>query len=117
MIDQNPTPPLPKAHQPTRIEKHTGTEMLIAWNTGEEYALPFVDIRYYCPCAGCVDEHTGERTILRSSIQPDIRPESIQVVGRYALQIQWNDKHSTGMYHFDRLYELCLKQGRKLKGT
>lgn len=103
------------APQPLQIEKHSQTEMGIRWNTGEEFALPFVDLRYYCPCASCVDEHTGERIILRSSIQPDIRPDSVQVVGRYAIQIFWNDQHRTGMYHFDRLYELSMKQGRKLK--
>jgi len=100
--------------QPVRIDKKSDTEMLIVWNQGDEYAITFVDIRYYCPCASCVDEHTGERTILRSSIRPDICPVGVQVIGRYALQIQWNDQHSTGMYHFDRLYELCIKQGRKL---
>jgi DUF971 family protein len=101
--------------QPVKIDKLNDTEMLLAWNTGEEFVLPFTEIRYYCPCASCVDEHTGERTILRSSISPDIRPKGVQVVGRYALQIAWSDQHSTGMYHFDRLYELCEKQGRKLK--
>ena len=100
--------------QPTQVEPHLETQIKIVWNNGEQYSVPYVDLRFYCPCAGCVDEHTGERTILRTSINPEIRAQGVQVVGRYALQIQWSDQHNTGMYHFDRLYELCLRQGRRL---
>ncbi|OFZ18079.1 MAG: hypothetical protein A2X94_02590 [Bdellovibrionales bacterium GWB1_55_8] len=99
---------------PTQIGPYSSTEMLVSWNTGEKYAVPYIELRYYCPCASCVDEHTGERTIQRTSISPDIRPTDVQLVGRYAVQIYWSDQHSTGMYHYDRLHELCRKQGRAL---
>jgi DUF971 family protein len=99
---------------PVRVEPLSPIEMFISWNNGEQYSVPYVEIRFYCPCAGCVDENTGKRTIEKTSISPEIRPQGAQLVGRYALQITWSDKHDTGMYHFDRLYELCQKQGRKL---
>lgn len=99
---------------PIRIEPLSPIELFIAWNNGEQYSLPYVEVRYYCPCAGCVDENTGERTIQRTSVAPDIHPTQVQMVGRYAIQFTWSDGHNTGMYHFDRLYELCEKQGRKL---
>lgn len=114
-IPMNSPTPVSNPMTPTRLEKLSTTEMRIAWNTGEEFALPFVELRFNCPCASCVDEHTGERTIKRGSIKPDIRPDSLQVVGRYAVQIVWTDRHGTGMYHFDRLHELCRKHGRKLE--
>lgn len=100
--------------QPSRIEPYNSTEILIAFNTGEQYAIPYIDLRFHCPCAGCVDEHTGERTILRSSIAPDIRPTGVSLVGRYAVQITWSDLHATGMYHFDQLHDLAKKVGRKI---
>jgi DUF971 family protein len=100
--------------QPTQIEPLSPIELFVAWNNGEKYSVPYVEIRFYCPCASCIDENTGERTIVKSSISPDIRPTQVQVVGRYAIQFTWKDGHNTGMYHFDRLYELCQKQGRKL---
>ena len=103
-----------KNRTPNRIDKLNETEMRIAWNTGEEYALNFLDLRFFCPCAVCVDEHTGERTIQRNAIPPNIRPTGVQIVGKYAAQIQWSDQHSTGIYHFDLLYELCRKTGRTL---
>ena len=101
-------------HTPTKIEPYSPTELFISWNTGENYSIPYVEVRYYCPCAGCVDEHTGERTIEKSSISPEIRPTDVQLIGRYAVQFLWSDGHNTGMYHFDRLLELCQKQGRKI---
>src|SRR4051812_4912371 len=99
---------------PTRIDKQNETEMLIAWNFGDQYALSFVELRFHCPCANCMDENTGKRVIERTAIDPEIRPTGAQVVGKYALQVSWTDRHTTGMYHFDRLLELCRKQGRKL---
>lgn len=102
------------AHQPTRIEKYNDTEMLIAWADKSEYAVSFVDLRFQCPCASCVDEHTGERTLLRSQVAPDVRPLGVSLVGRYAVQVQWSDRHSTGMYHFDALNQICRKFGRRL---
>jgi DUF971 family protein len=110
-----PRPAAPSQLTPTRIEPLGKTELLLAWTNGEEYAVPYIEIRYYCPCAGCVDENSGERTVDRSALDPEVRPVGVQLVGRYAVQIDWSDRHNTGMYHFERLYELSVKQGRKLK--
>jgi len=99
---------------PTQIEPFSPTEIYIAWNNGEKFTVPYLEIRYHCPCAGCVDEHTGQRTIEKKSIHPDIRAIKVQTIGRYAIQITWSDGHDTGMYHYDRLYELSQKQGKEL---
>ncbi len=100
---------------PILIQPHSSTEILLGWNNNERYALPYSELRFYCPCAGCVDEHTGQRTVERSSIDPEIRPTGVNLVGRYAVAITWSDRHDTGMYHYERLWELCQKQGRKLE--
>lgn len=103
------------AAHPTKIEPFSSSEILLAWQSGEEFVVPYVEVRYLCPCAGCVDEHTGERTIQRNSISAAIKPTDVQVVGRYAVQINWSDGHATGIYHFDRLQEICAAQGRRLR--
>lgn len=90
---------------------HSPQSLLLEWNNQERYAVPYIELRYLCPCAGCVDEHTGERTVKRGTLKPDVKPTQVRPVGRYALQISWTDRHDTGMYHFDRLYEICLKHG------
>jgi DUF971 family protein len=99
---------------PIRLEPKVPSRMTIEWNTGEKFEIPYVDLRYHCPCASCVDEHTGERTIQITSISPEIRPTHVQVVGRYAIQFTWSDDHSTGMFHFDRLHQICCECGVKL---
>ena len=100
---------------PTRFEPLNQWEAHISWNDGKSFGVPYAEIRFHCPCAGCVDEHTGQRTITRESVAADIKPTKATVVGRYALQITWSDHHQTGMYHFDRLYELCEKLGKKIQ--
>lgn len=100
---------------PTRIEKHSETEMAIEWTSGERFALPFAELRFQCPCAVCVDEKTGVRVIRREQIPADIRPLGVQLVGRYAVQVRWSDNHATGMMHFDRLYELCREAGKLIR--
>ncbi len=104
---------------PTRIEPYSepGSEplqLLLEWNNGERFAVPYFEIRFQCPCANCVDEKTGKRVLRRESVRPDIRPTAVQLIGRYAVQITWSDQHATGMFHYDRLHELCLQHGRKL---
>jgi DUF971 family protein len=36
-----------------------------------------------------------------------VRPLSIDSVGRYAIRFHWSDGHSTGIYTFEHLRELC----------
>ncbi len=96
---------------PKRVDRFNEKEILIEWASGESFHIPFVEVRFDCPCAGCVDEHTGARTLKREQIRADIRPLGAKIVGRYALHVQWNDGHQTGMYHFDRLYDLCISKG------
>lgn len=99
---------------PTRLDGFSPTEMLIEWSSGEKFKVPYLELRLECPCAICVDENTGRRVLRREELRPDVKPTGAQVVGRYAVQFTWNDGHGTGMFHFDRLRDLCVKHGRTL---
>jgi DUF971 family protein len=83
-----------------------GARLRIRWGDGvvAEYEPRF--LRQRCPCAGCVDEMTGIRTLRPDSVRPDVYPQAIHYVGRYALQFMWSDGHSTGLYPFDLLRAL-----------
>ena len=102
--------------QPTHFEPLSPIECFIRFDDGKNFSLAYRHLRFYCPCAQCVDEHTGERVIREEQIPRDIRPMDVQPVGQYALQITWNDQHSTGIYHFDRLYVLCKEVGKAVTG-
>ena len=51
-------------------------------------------------------------------ILPDtIRPINLKTVGLYAIQFDWNDGHSTGLYPYTLLRELCQCEECKAKSA
>lgn len=78
----------------------------ITWPDGPVARLPFHYLRCECPCAGCVDEMTGLRTLDVEGVPRDVHPTSIGFSGNYALKIEWSDGHGSGLYTWSRLREL-----------
>lgn len=83
----------------------------IGWNDGTVRRVDFKTLRSQCPCAGCVDELTGIRTLDVDAIPADIAPVRIELCGNYALKIDWNDGHSTGLYTWQRLAQIATACG------
>jgi len=79
----------------------------LTWSDDRIFEPSYLDLRYYCPCASCVDEITGERRIRRGDLKPDMKPMKIEPVGNYALKFTWSDGHSTGIYSYDTLRKIC----------
>jgi len=92
---------------PIEIGRANQHDVRITWQDGHESVYPARELRLHCPCAGCVDEVTGRGTLIATSVAHDIRPLTVDVVGRYALTIRWSDGHHTGIYAFDRLRAMC----------
>src|SRR5437762_3585327 len=67
-------------------------------------------IRAHCPCAGCVEEWSGRRTVGEAQVKADVKPQGMSEVGRYAMQIEWSDGHSTGIFSWDYLLKLREEQ-------
>jgi DUF971 family protein len=110
------TPPSemkPASAFPLKIEPKSPLEILIEWSNGEAYFVPYFELRFQCPCAGCVDELTGKRTLRREQLTADVKPTDVVPVGRYAIQIAWSDRHRTGIYPFDTLYSICTQFGMR----
>lgn len=99
---------LPPAH--LRARKLEGI-LEIEWADAPLARVPFKLIRSHCPCASCVDEITGVRTLDPATIPDDIAPANLGFTGNYALKITWSDGHSTGLYTWDLLAEIaqCTK--------
>lgn len=87
-----------------------GETLAIEWSDGHQSNYSYQYLRDQCPCATCtgtgssLDETPGQLPMLG---QKPLKPNKAEVVGRYALQIYWNDSHSTGIYPFDYLRDLC----------
>jgi DUF971 family protein len=84
----------------------------IEWGDGAVSELEPRTLRLLCPCAGCVDELTGVRTLQPEAVGEDVYPTAIHYVGRYALQFVWSDGHSTGIYTFEYLREIGDRRAR-----
>jgi DUF971 family protein len=80
--------------------------LAITWTDGRRDKYDVVQLRRRCPCANCIDEWTGEKRLKPEQVAESVRPVKIDSVGAYALQIFFNDGHSTGIYTFQMLREL-----------
>lgn len=95
------------ATTPTKIKKLAPGEIQILWADGHETRHLAPPLRGMCPCATCKDEMTGMRIVLPIHIPDNLEFRKINLVGQYALQVDWSDGHRTGIYSFEYLRELC----------
>ena len=86
--------------EPTRIIEESDSEVTIEWSDGSEDRFHAAALRRSCPCAGCVDEWTGKKTLDGGSIPDDLSFDHISIVGRYALNFHFSDGHETGIFSF-----------------
>jgi len=93
--------------EPAEITQPSKTEVRIVWKDGHESLYPGRALRAACSCAGCVDELSGRKRLHEAFLPQDIYPLAIEPVGRYAIRFRWSDGHSTGIYTFEHLRELC----------
>jgi ATP-binding protein involved in chromosome partitioning len=82
-------------------------EVQILWKDGHQSIYTGYALRLGCRCAVCTDEISGNKRLREQSISKDVRPLSIDPVGRYAIRFHWSDGHSTGIYTFEQLRQLC----------
>lgn len=90
-------------------------KLKIEWASGQVTECAFSRLRKNCPCAECrserdqepnqlVDEVSGE-LVLRTGTTLSIT--KVELVGNYALQIEWSDGHKHGIYTWEYLMDLC----------
>ena len=101
----------PKFHPETIAPTDDGTRLALDWGDGVRSEFEPRHLRLNCPCAGCVDEMTGVRTLTPEQVPEGIYPTAIHYVGRYALQFVWSDGHNTGIYPFEYLRRLWDEEG------
>lgn len=97
----------PKATEPKDVKKVGEGTLEWTWGDGHvsTYALKF--LRERCPCAQCVDEWTGKRTLDPNRVPADVRIRQFEPVGYYAIRFDWSDGHDSGLYSFRYLRGVC----------
>ena len=108
----------------------SGTGVDIAWADNHSSHYDFAYLREECPCAMCNDERQKKEAGRQKDIQlkkdnpslaatppltspllpmfkPKLTAKAAHAVGNYALQIDFNDGHATGIFSFDFLRTIC----------
>ena len=83
----------------------------LEYEDGTSFDLPFEYIRVFSPSAE-VRGHGPGQEVLQTG-KENVRVESIEPVGHYALRLFFDDGHDTGLYTWEYLYELGMNQTEK----
>ncbi len=106
---------------PTRINLKKDERLEIDWQDGHRCVYALTYLRTMCPCATCkmVREQANPHdisptpkkkpllTILPGNYLSVLTVVSAEMVGNYAIRIDWSDRHDTGIYSFQYLREIC----------
>lgn len=114
---ERPLPRIAVTPEKVRVKITEGTGLEIDWQDGHKSAWNFAWLRDACPCATCIDERKAQNRkagqpkpkagALLPMYTPPPKPASAHGVGRYAIQFNWLDGHSGGIYSWDYLRRHC----------
>jgi DUF971 family protein len=117
---ERPLPRIAITPEKVRVLLTEGKGLEIDWSDGHRSAWSFKWLRNACPCATCNDERRQEgrkpgepkrkAAELLPMYTPPAKPASAQGVGRYAIQFNWLDGHSGGIYSWEYLRRHCQCQ-------
>ena len=100
-VSPAPTPSQIKLHQISRI-------LEVSFEDGHTFRLSCEFLRVYSPSAEVRGHGVGQETLQVG--KKNVGIESVAPVGNYALQLNFTDGHNTGLYSWDLLYDLGLRQ-------
>jgi len=75
----------------------------IDWNDKRTITYLYTDLRVLCPCASCRG-HTPELAKVISG-KESVKITHIELTGNYAIRIEFDDGHGTGLYTFSQIYD------------
>ena len=94
---------------PTAITLHQASRVLeLVFEDGRTYRLPYEFLRVQSPSAEVRGHGPGQETLQVG--KRDVTITSVDPVGHYAIQPIFSDGHQSGIFSWDYLYELCIRQ-------
>ncbi len=97
--------------RPTEIKlRRRSRLLLIQFDDGKQYELPFELLRIYSPSAEVRGHGDGQRILQTGKKHVNIT--AIEPVGNYGVRLTFDDGHDTGIYAFDYLREMGEKQSK-----
>ncbi|MFT4581891.1 MAG: DUF971 family protein [Gammaproteobacteria bacterium] len=96
---------------PTNIVLHQQSRILeIEFDDGATFRLPCEFLRVHSPSAEVRGHAPGQGTLPLGKSSVGIK--QVEPVGNYAVKLDFDDGHNTGLYSWDYLYELGQDQDR-----
>ena len=98
---------------PLRLDLKRDKQLEIEWSDGKVCVYTIGYLRSMCPCAQCKQVREGEQNkksllkILPGNYAAPVTAVGAELVGNYALRIDWSDNHTTGIYSFEYLRQIC----------
>jgi DUF971 family protein len=97
---------------PIRLNLKKDEKLEIDWQDGVKSVYTISMLRSMCPCAQCkaLREQQKQRktllNVLPGNYSKRMSATNAELVGNYALRIDWSDEHGTGIYSFQYLREM-----------
>ena len=98
---------------PVHLNLKKDEKLDIQWQDGHQSSYSIALLRTMCPCALCKQVRQEREAVKKTSLQilpgnfsAPLSAVSAQLVGNYALQIDWSDTHGSGIYSFQYLREI-----------
>ena len=82
--------------------------MELSFADGTSFRLPYEYLRVYSPSAEVRGHGPGQETLQVGKREVTI--VDVEAVGHYAIRPKFSDGHDTGIYSWDYLYELGIRQ-------
>lgn len=94
---------------PERINLHRKSARLsLHYADGTVYELPAELLRVYSPSAEVRGHGTGQKVLQTGKRQIGIK--AVEAMGNYAIRLEFDDGHDSGIYSWDYLHELGERQ-------
>lgn len=103
---------MPATQTPMRLDLQKDKHLAIQWQDGRESVYPVVYLRSMCPCAACKQER-AERATKKPTLSlkvlsakdtgEPLAATGAELVGNYAIRLEWSDRHASGIYSFEYL--------------
>lgn len=99
---------------PIGLRRRDARTLSVLWEDAHRDDFDVRDLRLACHCALCVEEMSGRKRLDPETVRPDVSPRVISSIGNYAIGIDWNDGHNSGIYSFDHLRSLGEREAAKI---
>ncbi|HEX4859479.1 MAG TPA: DUF971 domain-containing protein [Usitatibacteraceae bacterium] len=102
------------APRPTEIKLHQlSKELEITFDDGKLFRFSCEFLRVYSPSAEVRGHGPGQEVL--QTAKRNVAISAIEPVGNYAVKLVFSDGHDTGLYSWDYLHDLGVKQERYWK--